>query len=285
MPTNSLGPGDPVLVCSRANAPCSKRISENGSYPVKQWGVLADDDAVITPLISADLQVETVEFGRIPLAELSKDFAIVRQDIGHEYDRDTCLQRATNLLGVKHEGPLSGFADDFICWCLTGKELLPEKHAGEHLRVPFATGIIKGTHHGIAVSDNWVVHFDEPEEDATSKPLTRRNRILLSTREEFLGGYKGAVISYGNESDASRMAARARALNAWLFQGFGQYRVFLNNCEHFACWCKTRRHRSSQVREIVEGAVLAGTALGFRAVPHATMLALRLIRKFVRGPL
>ena len=34
--------------------------------------------------------------------------------------------------------------------------------------------------------------------------------------------------------------------------GKGKYNLVFNNCEHFAVWCKTRKHESSQVQNFLE---------------------------------
>jgi len=46
--------------------------------------------------------------------------------------------------------------------------------------------------------------------------------------------------------------------------GEQNYNLLFNNCEHFAHWCKTGRHRSAQVESLLPTALLSGARLLLR---------------------
>ncbi|MED5469005.1 MAG: NC domain protein, partial [Cyanobacteriota bacterium] len=52
--------------------------------------------------------------------------------------------------------------------------------------------------------------------------------------------------------------------------------LLFNNCEHFANWCKTGRHRSSQVEDWMQTSSLGALALG-QIIPAALLTGLSLL--------
>ena len=107
--------------------------------------------------------------------------------------------------------------------------------AADHLEVPRRHGLFM--HHGIDLGDGSVAHYLEGEQ------------ILRSPLEEFCLGETPRVISY-QEADPSGQTLR-RAMSRI---GEQRYNLLFNNCEHFATWCKTGRHRSGQVDSVLERA-------------------------------
>ena len=107
--------------------------------------------------------------------------------------------------------------------------------AADHLEVPRRHGLFM--HHGIDLGDGSVAHYLEGEQ------------ILRSPLEEFCLGETPRVISY-EEADPSGQTLR-RAMSRI---GEQRYNLLFNNCEHFATWCKTGRHRSGQVDSLLERA-------------------------------
>ena len=107
--------------------------------------------------------------------------------------------------------------------------------AADHLEVPRQHGLFN--HHGIDLGDGTVAHYLEGRE------------ILRSPLEEFSQGQPLQVI---NHAEASPVGVTLRRAMGRL--GEQDYNLLFNNCEHFATWCKTGRHRSGQVDSVLERA-------------------------------
>ena len=105
--------------------------------------------------------------------------------------------------------------------------------AADHLEVPRQHGLFN--HHGIDLGDGTVAHYLEGRE------------ILRSPLDEFSRGQPLRVITH---PDASPVGVTLRRAMGRL--GEQDYNLLFNNCEHFATWCKTGRHRSSQVDSVLE---------------------------------
>jgi len=104
--------------------------------------------------------------------------------------------------------------------------------AADHLQVPRRHGLF--THHGIDLGDGTVAHYLEGRE------------ILRSPRQEFSRDQPLSVVPYPEGSCSPRGVTLRRAMGRI---GEQRYNLLFNNCEHFAHWCKTGRHRSAQVEE------------------------------------
>jgi hypothetical protein len=130
--------------------------------------------------------------------------------------------------------------------------------AADHLQVPRQHGLF--THHGIDLGDGTVAHYLEGRE------------ILRSPVEEFSRGQPLSVVTYPEGSCSTAGVTLRRAMGRI---GEQRYNLLFNNCEHFAHWCKTGRHRSSQVEAWVEtGSRGAGAVLqALRSVGTAGLLA------------
>ena len=107
--------------------------------------------------------------------------------------------------------------------------------AGDHLQVPRQHGLFN--HHGIDLGDGSVAHYLEGRE------------ILRSSLEEFTQGNEPCIINHAQESSTGVTLRRAMSRI-----GEQDYNLLFNNCEHFANWCKTGRHRSSQIDSALERA-------------------------------
>ena len=105
--------------------------------------------------------------------------------------------------------------------------------AADHLEVPRQHGLFN--HHGIDLGDGTVAHYLEGRE------------ILRSPLEEFSQGQPVRVIDYPEASPVGVTLRRAMGR-----LGEENYNLLFNNCEHFATWCKTGRHRSGQVDSVLE---------------------------------
>ena len=105
--------------------------------------------------------------------------------------------------------------------------------AADHLQVPRQHGLFK--HHGIDLGDGTVAHYLEGRE------------ILRSSTDDFSQGQPLSVIEHADASPARVTLQRAMSRI-----GEQNYNLLFNNCEHFATWCKTGRHRSGQVNSVLE---------------------------------
>ncbi|MEY3462562.1 MAG: hypothetical protein RLZZ468_340 [Cyanobacteriota bacterium] len=112
----------------------------------------------------------------------------------------------------------------------------------DHLEVPRRHGLFH--HHGIDLGDGSVAHYLEGRE------------ILRSSSEAFSQGQPIRVVAYGDGSCSPPGVTLRRAMGRL---GEQNYNLLFNNCEHFAHWCKTGRHRSRQVESWLE---LPSTLLG-----------------------
>ena len=92
-------------------------------------------------------------------------------------------------------------------------------------------------HHGIDLGDGTVAHYLEGRE------------ILRSPLEDFSQGQPIRVVDHPGASAPGLTLRRAMSRI-----GEQNYNLLFNNCEHFATWCKTGRHRSGQIESVLERA-------------------------------
>ena len=107
--------------------------------------------------------------------------------------------------------------------------------AADHLQVPRQHGLFN--HHGIDLGDGTVAHYLEGRE------------ILRSSTDDFSQGQPLTVIAHADTSPTRVTLQRAMSRI-----GEQNYNLLFNNCEHFATWCKTGRHRSDQIDSALERA-------------------------------
>ncbi len=127
----------------------------------------------------------------------------------------------------------------------------------DHLRVPRHHGLF--LHHGIDLGDGTVAHYLEGRE------------ILRSSIEEFRKGENITVITHPSPSKSSVTLRRAKSRI-----GEKRYNLLFNNCEHFANWCKTGKHRSQQMENFLHQSSLGAIAIG-QVLPAAFFSGLRLL--------
>lgn len=131
--------------------------------------------------------------------------------------------------------------------------------AADHLQVPRQHGLFN--HHGIDLGDGSVAHYLEGRE------------ILRSPLEEFSRGQPLSVIAYpaGDCLPAGQTLRRAMGR-----LGEQNYNLLFNNCEHFAHWCKTGRHRSAQVEDVLQASSWGALALG-QFMPAAVLTGAKVL--------
>ena len=116
-------------------------------------------------------------------------------------------------------------------------------------------------HHGIDLGDGTVAHYLEGRE------------ILRSPREEFSRGQEITTVPYDADACSPAGVTLRRAMGRL---GEQRYNLLFNNCEHFAHWCKTGRHRSSQVEDWLHTGSLGALALG-QFMPAALLTGARVL--------
>ena len=129
----------------------------------------------------------------------------------------------------------------------------------DHLQVPRQHGLFQ--HHGIDLGDGTVAHYLEGRE------------ILRSATEEFGRGQPISVVAYEHEACSPPGVTLRRAMGRL---GEQNYNLLFNNCEHFAHWCKTGRHRSAQVEDWLHTGSVGALALG-QFVPAALLTGARML--------
>jgi hypothetical protein len=131
--------------------------------------------------------------------------------------------------------------------------------AADHLQVPRQHGLFN--HHGIDLGDGSVAHYLEGRE------------ILRSPLAAFSRDQPLSVVTYPEGSCSAPGITLRRAMGRL---GEQNYNLLFNNCEHFAHWCKTGRHRSSQVEDWLHTASMGARAFG-QWLPAAVLSGSRLL--------
>lgn len=176
-----------------------------------------------------------------------------------EYATDNVVDNALSFVdGNIYLGLRSFVGDDFVLECLVGTEKFPyvlnSMNIGYHLSEE-RRKLIKYQHHAITIEGGWVIHFAST--DQSGKPVI--------TMQKNANLHNPHLVTHDNESLLSRLDARNRAMLGLMgIVQFQNYNLVTNNCEHFANWCKTGKHKSRQV---------------YKAIGTTAWLALSLITK------
>ncbi len=131
--------------------------------------------------------------------------------------------------------------------------------AADHLQVPRQHGLFH--HHGIDLGDGTIAHYLEGR------------AIIRSSLDEFCAGQNYSVINH--EFACTKSVTLRRAMSRI---GEQSYNLLFNNCEHFANWCKTGKHRSNQMEDWLESSSLGAMAIG-QFLPAAVLTAVNLLLK------
>ena len=131
--------------------------------------------------------------------------------------------------------------------------------AADHLQVPRQHGLFN--HHGIDLGDGTVAHYLEGRE------------ILRSPLAEFSRDQPVSLVSYPEGSCSASGVTLRRAIGRL---GEQNYNLLFNNCEHFAHWCKTGRHRSGQVEDWLHTGSVGALAFG-QFLPAAALTGARIL--------
>ncbi|MNF84780.1 NC domain protein [compost metagenome] len=147
-------------------------------------------------------------------------------------------------------------------------------------------------HYGVYVGNDQIVHFTSPSSDKSASNSIMRTNMRLFIRDAYqfdvMGfgekkqGWLGAGIAFLTKAGLAivvpslllTLAAYslfAKNLYNWFATnhyhiysreecasraerclGFAEYKLLLDNCEHFALWCKVGIHTSTQVNKLIE---------------------------------
>ena len=129
--------------------------------------------------------------------------------------------------------------------------------AGDHLQVPRQHGLFN--HHGIDLGDGTIAHYLEGR------------AIIRSSLKDFCAGESCSVITHKDASPNNIILRRAMSR-----LGEQSYNLLFNNCEHFANWCTTGRHRSNQMESWLKKSSLGAIAIG-QLMPAALFAGLNLL--------
>jgi hypothetical protein len=113
----------------------------------------------------------------------------------------------------------------------------------------FLGGLIAYQHLGIDLGDGTVVHA---RPDDFRRPFGG-GRVVRTSVEEFADGRAVVVVTNPQATHAAEEVARRAEARV----GRDGYCPMVDNCEHFATWCATGRHRSRQVEAAVTLAAAA----------------------------
>lgn len=143
---------------------------------------------------------------------------------------------------------------------------------GDHIYVVRRGGLY--SHHGIDCGDNRIIHFNGDNflassiHETTPEKFARDDEILVRDYTEFyaksenpgkpkLGDFAGNFYALmdkarGLRTEAGQLDTSPDAVVARAESRLGEtgFNLGLNNCEHFATWCKTGTSNSKQVEAI-----------------------------------
>ncbi|WHZ02780.1 lecithin retinol acyltransferase family protein [Neobacillus sp. YX16] len=115
-------------------------------------------------------------------------------------------------------------------------------------------------HFGIYIGNDRVIHFAGPTSDFDFKSFSKMEiredsmtRFLLQSKSYFVFDCeakenksiftKNLLVAYSPEETVQRAKSKL---------GENKYNLAINNCEHFAIWCKTGLHKSKQVDKVLQ---------------------------------
>lgn len=183
----------------------------------------------------------------------------------YTYDKNETYERAISQLNIEYNEIRSAYGDDFVFMCMVGQEnffhAFKNSKMGYHYKTYFPLNfIVKAEHHAIAIEGGYVIHFSRGAgADKTEKPVIRLDEFNVLKKAS---NNKLQKVEYTHDDFNNLFQARCRA--TWVLAGmldFETYQLFTNNCEHFACWCKTGYQSSTQLKQgLVDLAVILGSA-------------------------
>ena len=116
-------------------------------------------------------------------------------------------------------------------------------------------GIYK--HYGVYAGNGRVIHYSSSNGDFGLDICVRETSL-----KQFAHGWGCSVVELPDNHDRENHFSREETVHrARSRLGEEEYNLIFNNCEHFAFWCKTGKHKSAQVENAITGAAILGAAL------------------------
>ena len=235
---DNIVPGTPIVISN----------PEWGAF--RQFAIFVDNETIIYQKYikledgrdAFEIQVMTLDnftnYGKNMLFEYIPNF---------KYNQDMAVDNALSSVdGNIYLGLRSIVGDDFVLECMVGSpaylNVLDAMRIGYHISEN-RRNLFKYQHHGITIEGGYVIHFAVAE-NGGNKPV-----ITMQKLEKL---HNPKLVYHDDETIQSRIKARNRALLALIgVVDFHDYNLVTNNCEHFANWCKTGKHRSKQVYKAI----------------------------------
>jgi len=109
-------------------------------------------------------------------------------------------------------------------------------------------------HCGIYEGGGYVIHYAAPQ----GSEISQKNAVVHETTlDKFKDGCKLRIVEFPEGFSAEETLRRARSRI-----GEKDYNFVVNNCDHFATWCKTGEHRSVQADEAKKVITVLGGPAG-----------------------
>ena len=250
-------------------------VAESNFFPFYQFGIFVDGYVIQQKYdIYNNITIyESVLFDSFHFHGHKRLYEYVPKIFS--YDRSRVVERAHSQLNVPLvNGFPSIFGDDFVFWCLVGEyfwSYFTYSKLGLHYSEKYREGILNLFHHAIAIEQDIIIHFTD------KNGLYETPEILIDSFNELKCP---KIVEYRNDSLGERWITRNRALLLWATRNsYKKYNIVLNNCEHFATYCRTGRAESFQVQNaLFDIATLGLTAFAPRFVPFAVK---RLMKYFI----
>ena len=246
-----------------------------------QFGIFDGEENVICQIYHSES--ELFEVLKIPFRDnfFRQDCKLYEYVPQFEFDKNQALLNAKNCIGKHSDSLLSIPGDDFVFYCLTNRfinEFATELKFGLQYSTPYIIKeMLNAYHHCITIEGGYIIHFSRGGEDKLD-PFIR-----LDSFNDFLDtSGKHDQIPYDKESDLTLTSCRNRAI--YVLTGkldFNKYKLFSNNCEHFALWCKTGIKKSRQLQEAAEELAMITLCIAARR-PHPKLI--KVVKKRINFP-
>lgn len=227
-------------------------VADMGSkFPRLQFGIYADGGVIIQRYIPK-LLLTVFEYIPLNIFTNSGNYDLYEYiPTKYSYDKAECLSVSLSYIGKYFMGYTSVLGDDFVFKCMVGdsfNSFFSNSKIGRHYKYRYKESSIYLYHHFIAIEGDCVVHFSEGSEK--NAPTLIRMEDLNEVRKRM--DFPMEEVVYKDDSLSACLASRNRAIYEWSTGNeFGGYNIIINNCEHFANYCRKGKKKSGQVGRLI----------------------------------